>query len=219
MEGSDDMQRLSLSRDSSNARDTIVFIVTVRVFEKNELPGILRIERESFDRDAWPRDTFLEYAAAVPDLFLVARVAGRIAGYSIAYPGRHGAEIASLGVRPVYRRSGVATALLRATLRKLRRSGAKAVWLMVRRQNEEAIRLYRKLGFVRTGTVPDYYGDHSSGWRMRMDLSKGLRSGPARPSQRPETPRSIVRASSSEEASLRPWDEGLPRVERRGGRS
>jgi [ribosomal protein S18]-alanine N-acetyltransferase len=151
-------------------RDTIVFIVTVRVFEKSDLPGILRIERESFDRDAWPRELFLEYAAAVPDLFLVARVGGRIAGYSIGCLTRHGGEIASLGVRPVHRQRGVATALLRAMLRKLRRMGAQAVWLTVRRRNEAAIHLYRKLGFMRTSTVPNYY-KNSSGWRMKMELS------------------------------------------------
>ena len=149
-------------------RDTIVFIVTVRAFQKSDLPGILRIERESFNEEAWPRELLLDYAAAVPDLFLVARVGGKIAGYSIGCMTRHGAEIASLGVLPRYRQRGVATALLRTNLRKLRRTGAKAVWLTVRRGNEAAIHLYRKFGFVRTATVPDHYKDHSSGWRMKM---------------------------------------------------
>jgi len=148
-----------------------VIIVTVRVFKTSELPGILRMERECFHRDAWPREVFLDYAAAVPGLFLVARVDGKIAGYCIACLTRYGAELASLAVRPRYRKCGVATALLQATLRKLRRSGAAAVWLMVRRENDAAIRLYRKLGFVRTGTVPNYYDGRSSGWRMRMSLT------------------------------------------------
>jgi len=39
---------------------------------------------------------------------------------------------------------------------------------MVRRQNEEAIRLYRSLGFVRVRTVPNYYDDHSPGWQMSL---------------------------------------------------
>jgi ribosomal-protein-alanine acetyltransferase len=157
-----------------DVRDTIVCIVTVRVFEKSDLPGILRIEGESFDRDEWPREVFLEYAAAVPDLFLVARVDGRIAGYSIARLTRYGAEIESLAVRPRHRQRGVATALLHATFRRLRRRGAKAVWLMVRRKNADAIRLYRKLGFVYRGTVPNYYDRRTSGWRMRLNL--GARS-------------------------------------------
>ena len=49
--------------------------VTVRSFEKDDLPSILRIEQETFDRDVWSREVFLEYACATPDLFLVARVA------------------------------------------------------------------------------------------------------------------------------------------------
>jgi ribosomal-protein-alanine N-acetyltransferase len=153
------------------------------VFEKRDLHGILRIECESFDRDAWSREVFLEYGRATPDLFLVARADGRIAGYSIACMTRHGGEIASLAVRPTYREKGIATALLRATFRKLRRNGAKAVWLMVRRQNEPAIRLYRKLGFVHTGTIANYYDDQSPGWRMRMGL--GL-DGNLNPSARPQ---------------------------------
>ena len=144
--------------------------VTVGSFELSDLPGILRVERESFDRDAWSREVFLEYTRPAPALFLVARTAGNIIGYSIACWARQGAEIVSLAVRPPYRKEGVATALLKATLQKLRRSGAQAVWLMVRRENEAAIRLYRKLGFVRTATVPNYYGDKSSGWRLRIDL-------------------------------------------------
>ena len=147
-------------------------LVTVRPFEKSDLPGILRIEKESFDRYAWPRDVFVEYARLVPDLFLVARVAGRIAGYSIACLSRHGAEIASLAVHPRHRKGGVATALLKAAVRKVRRSGAQAVRLMVRSQNQEALALYRKLGFVHTGTVPDYYEDGCSGWRMRIALDR-----------------------------------------------
>jgi ribosomal-protein-alanine N-acetyltransferase len=151
--------------------------IIIRKFEERDLPGILRLERESFERDAWSSKTFLEYAAAVPEFFLVAGVAAgirgeRLAGYSIASLTRHGAEIDSLGVRPRYRQEGAATALLNATFRKLRRRGVEAVSLMVRRENESAIRLYRKLGFVRTATAPDYYenGPSRAGWRMRKDL-------------------------------------------------
>jgi ribosomal-protein-alanine N-acetyltransferase len=146
--------------------------IIVRSFENDDLRSILRIERESFDRDAWSQDVFLVYAGAASDLFLVARVAGRIAGYSIACLARHGAEIASLAVRAQYRQEGAATVLLETTIRRVRRSGAQAVWLMVRRENDVAIRLYRKLGFVHTGTVPNYYDDDSSGWRMGIGLGE-----------------------------------------------
>jgi len=145
-------------------------VITIRAFKPSDLPGILRIERESFNQDAWPRELFVEYARAAPMVFLIATVSGSIAGYSLACFTRHGAEIVSVGVRPKFRQQGVATALLKKTLRKVRNSGAQAVWLMVRRENEGAIRLYRRLGFVRTATVRNYYEDRATGWRMRVIL-------------------------------------------------
>jgi [ribosomal protein S18]-alanine N-acetyltransferase len=146
-------------------------VIAIRPFKPGDLPGILRIERESFNQDAWPRELFVEYARVAPVVFLVATVSGSIAGYSIACFGRHGTEIVSVGVRPKFRQQGVATALLKNTLRKVRRAGSQAAWLMVRRENEGAIRLYQRLGFVRTATVPNYYEDGATGWRMRLILS------------------------------------------------
>jgi ribosomal-protein-alanine N-acetyltransferase len=142
----------------------------IRQFEKDDLPGIMRIERASFNRDAWPRELFVAYAAATPALFLVAKVDGRTAGYSIATLTRHGAEIESLAVLPRDRNRGIATALLKATIQKARRRGARAISLMVRRKNESAIQLYRKLGFVRVATIANYYPDGAAAWRMRNTL-------------------------------------------------
>jgi ribosomal-protein-alanine N-acetyltransferase len=156
----------------------LILHLRIRQFEKDDLPGIMRIERASFHHDAWPRELFLEYCAAEPVLFLVAKVDGRIAGYSIAtlaLPNRDckggatavRAEIESLAVLPRDRNRGIATALLKATIRKARRSGAGVLSLMVRRNNQSAIQLYRKLGFVRVATIANYYPDGAAAWRMR----------------------------------------------------
>jgi ribosomal-protein-alanine N-acetyltransferase len=156
----------------------LILHLRIRQFEKDDLPGIMRIERASFNRDAWPRELFVAYASAAPALFLVAKADGRIAGYSIAtlaLPNRDckgvatdgRAEIESLAVLPRYRNLGVATVLLKRTIQKARRSGARAISLMVRRKNESAIQLYRKLGFVRVATIANYYPDGAAAWRMR----------------------------------------------------
>ena len=142
----------------------------IRRFEPGDLRGILRLERACFGMDAWRKEAFEEYAGAVPKLFLVARIDGRLAGYSIATPARHGGEIDSLAVLPMFRRYGVATALLRASIRKLRRAGARSVSLMVRRGNTPAIALYRSLGFRRVATVARYYPRGVTAWRMRLEL-------------------------------------------------
>ena len=61
----------------------------VRAFAAEDMPAILRMERACFGRDAFPSELFEQYAAAVPRLFLVARVGGSIAGYGIATLTRH----------------------------------------------------------------------------------------------------------------------------------
>ena len=143
----------------------------IRKFHVQDLRRILRIEREAFAADAWPGDLFGEYAAMWPTFFLVAPAGVRIAGYSIACPTRGGAELASIAVAARYRGKGIATALIRATIRKLKRTGVKALWLTVRPDNRDAIQLYRRIGFMRKRTVRGYYEDGSDGWRMCLALS------------------------------------------------
>ena len=144
--------------------------VKTRIFESRDLPRILRIEDAAFGADAWPAELFEEYARTSPKLFLVAMLGRKLVGYSIGCLRRQTAELASIGVLPDYRGRGVATKLLKVTLRKVRREGAKSMWLMVRRDNEKAIRLYRSLGFEHEATVRRYYEDGSSGSRMRVVL-------------------------------------------------
>lgn len=131
---------------------------------------LLAVEEDAFGPDAWPADLFRSYALSNPELFLVARAGRAIAGYAIAALSRGGAEIASIAVHSRYRRQHVASFLFRAIRRRVCRRGASAIWLMVRLDNEAAIRFYRGLGFARTGTTPGYYEDGSSAWRMRLPL-------------------------------------------------
>lgn len=143
----------------------------VRRFAMHDLASILRIEQKSFGVDAWPADLFKNYALRRPELFLVAQVGRRIAGYSITCVSARGvAEVDSIAVLPRYRGRGIAKMLLQRSIQKVRRIGVSAVTLMVRRENTSAIQLYRRLGFVRTATVKDYYEDGATAWRMRLAL-------------------------------------------------
>jgi len=75
----------------------------------------------------------------------------------------------------------------------------KTVWLMVRRKNEAAIRLYRKLGFVRTATVPkllrgsiDRMANAAGvGSAMKKLLQKN-NAGPPRFLRKPRAPRGFI---------------------------
>lgn len=141
--------------------------VQVRPFERRNLKRVLEIERASFGRDAWPAEAFLECWRESPELFLIARLGRRIAGYSITQVYWRGAELESIAVGPRYRGQGVARALLDATVGHL---GVRPLRLMVSTVNAAALRFYRHYGFVRTRLVKDYYGAGRDAWRMRLDF-------------------------------------------------
>jgi [ribosomal protein S18]-alanine N-acetyltransferase len=141
--------------------------VEVRRFKRRDLRRVIEIELESFGKDAWPSDAFVEYWRDDPELFLVARLGRHTAGYSITTTGWRGAELESIAVDPKYRGRGVAAALLDATIKQLGRRST--LRLMVGTTNAPALRLYRQYGFVRTRLVKRYYGPGRDAWRMRLD--------------------------------------------------
>ena len=142
----------------------------VRRFERRDLVSVLRIEKASFSHDAWSREEYQKYFAKSPNLFLVAEVGGRVAGYIIGAMTRHGGEIDSLAVLPRYRGQHIATQLLRIMMRRLWQRGARATRLTVRKDNKDAIDFYKKLEFMLAGIVPHYYDDGAAGVRMKVTL-------------------------------------------------
>src|SRR5258706_2177441 len=132
--------------------------IEIRPATKRDLSRILDIEASSFGRDAWDRPIFINALAESPDLFVVARLDGRIAGYSITYVERGAGELGSIAVHPLHRRQGVGEALIRLTKSELHKRGVTAWRLMVRIDNEGSIGFYRRFGFKRIRTVRGYYG-------------------------------------------------------------
>lgn len=62
-------------------------------------------------------------------------------------------SVQNLGVVPGHRSAGLGTQLMYQALRGFRSAGLKRAYLEVTAQNEGAVRLYERLGFVRTRTV------------------------------------------------------------------
>ena len=140
--------------------------IQVVPFRLRQLERVLRIERASFGREAWPRSYFLELYGKCRELFLTAKVGRRMAGYSVTCVKDREAEIASIAVHPDYRRQGVADALMGRTLRGLRAAGVRRVELIVRTGNLAGAGLYRAWGFRRVRKVRRYYEDGGDGILM-----------------------------------------------------
>lgn len=81
------------------------------------------------------------------------------------------AHLVVLAVEPACRQRGVGTALLWGLLQWAREQGARRMTLEVRADNEAALALYRRFGFVELGRRPGYYGevDGLVLWTPRID--------------------------------------------------
>lgn len=71
------------------------------------------------------------------------------------------AHVATLAVRPDYRRQGIAQRLLAYSLQEAWRQGARSALLEVRRGNIGAQYLYHRFGFSVVGVRPRYYKDNN----------------------------------------------------------
>jgi ribosomal-protein-alanine N-acetyltransferase len=144
--------------------------IEIKRFEPDDLERVLAIEQSSFAQDAWDQKLFLQYHRDCPDLFLIAKLGRRIAGYAITCADSRNAELASIAVDPRDRRRGIAKALLDYTQLHLRAQRIKTWWLMVATHNQPGIRFYEEYGFKRTRLVKRYYGATRDGYRMRLAI-------------------------------------------------
>ncbi len=83
----------------------------------------------------------------------------------------HQCYLEFLWVSPEYRRSNVATRMLRAILDQLKKDGNRTAFLWVLDGNDSAVRLYEKIGFVTTNLIqPLPEQPDRSEEQMRIDL-------------------------------------------------
>lgn len=81
------------------------------------------------------------------------------------------AEIYNIGVAPAFQRSGFGQSLMDAFFDNCRRSEVSRIWLEVRENNDPAVRLYVKNGFVPVTVRKDFYSEpRENGILMRCDI-------------------------------------------------
>jgi ribosomal-protein-alanine N-acetyltransferase len=129
----------------------------------SDLDDVLAIERASFGADAYDRNLFAELSGKCGRLFLVAAAASGIRAYMVtAAAVRRGvpcAELVSVAVGPACRGQGIASSLMRSTLRRLRLRRVRRFTLAVRTSNRPAQALYARFGFAGLRRIRRYYED------------------------------------------------------------
>lgn len=129
-----------------------------------DLEEVMQIERASFVAP-WSPGMFRQDLNFPLARCLAARwqEAGgkRLAGYIICWFVADEVHITNIAVRKDRRNRGVAGRLVEEALRMARECRMQTCTLEVRRTNEAARELYRKLGFTPRGVRPRYYSDNN----------------------------------------------------------
>ena len=140
--------------------------VTIDLMNKADLTEIMAIERESFPTP-WTTGIFEKELESSHSWCLCVRInsAGKsvVAAYIIFWLIADEAHLHNLAVRKEYGGQGLAYNLMKAMKEIAGKNEAVAQTLEVRESNTEAIKLYRKCGFVVKGIRPLYYKDTSEG--------------------------------------------------------
>lgn len=120
-----------------------------------DLATVMAIERRAYTYP-WSRGIFVD-CLRVPYVCEILEQAGRIAGYAVMSLGGDEAHLLNLCLDEAARGHGLANFLLEHLMRRATGEGVRVVYLEVRPSNVQAIKLYRRAGFVRIGVRRNYY--------------------------------------------------------------
>jgi [ribosomal protein S18]-alanine N-acetyltransferase len=148
--------------------------VAIDLMGKKDLPEILAIEKKSFV-SPWSEGMFKDELDLKHSQCLVARISqgekSMIGGYIIFWIVADEAHLHNLAVKKEFRKQGLAQRFMDVMKEISRQVGLKTQTLEVRESNAEAIKLYRKCGFVVKGRRPLYYADtHEDALIMWADV-------------------------------------------------
>jgi ribosomal-protein-alanine acetyltransferase len=141
---------------------------TVREVQRGDLEEIQQIEEESF-LYPFSNEDFLNLYTNYRDVFFVAEKRGRVLGYVAGVRGFRKVTLASIAIRPKWRRKRIATNLTNCLMEKIR-GKTKRLELQVRVSNIGAIKFYEKVGFRRGGILYSYYPEGEDAVLYYKDL-------------------------------------------------
>ena len=132
----------------------------IRNLSSHDLGAIERIERRSY-ATPWSRSMFASELAKPTSICLGAFTdAEGLLGYLIISRYVDAWHVMNVAVDPERRREGIAGGLLGELFARTSDDGHRGYTLEVRVSNDEAIRLYEKLGFRSRGVRRGYYTDN-----------------------------------------------------------
>lgn len=129
---------------------------------KSDIPSLVALENESFDSDQLSDRNFKYFIELSHGLTVVQEDDGLIKGYGILlfHKGTALARLYSLAVGQQFRGQGLGQKLLVKLEQMAMERGCTYIRLEVKTSNNEAIKLYKNMGYRKFAHKTDYYQDH-----------------------------------------------------------
>lgn len=147
--------------------------VRVRRAELSDLDDLVALEESSFATDRLSRTQYRRHLDSESAQVLVASANHRnFLGTAVVFfrKGTQVARLYSIATKSEARGKGVGSALLEAAEQLALKRGRSSLRLEVRTDNDDALRLYERLGYQRIGRYARYYGDGTDAWRYEKVL-------------------------------------------------
>jgi [ribosomal protein S18]-alanine N-acetyltransferase len=146
----------------------------IREATSRDLPGIVEIERLSFDNpwslDAFERELSLPFSRMIVATKTATENASLI-GFLCRWIVADECHILNVAVHPQMRQQGIGKRLMQHALAEARAKNVQVITLEVRRSNLAARSLYRKLEFQERRLRRNYYGQGEDAIVMELKLT------------------------------------------------
>lgn len=152
----------------------------VRPAALEDLQAMLRIEQQVFGRDTWTAAQMTDELTRDSRWYAVAERIGAgqedgqpgVVGYVGLFLSRPDADVQTIAVDAADQGRGIGRILMEAAVHHAWRVGCTRMFLEVRADNEAALALYARVGFVRLGRRARYYADRVDAITMRLRRSE-----------------------------------------------
>lgn len=132
--------------------------IVERLSSDEDLDAVAALEADAFS-NPWTREMLARELrqSDVARVYVLRAMGKRVAAFCACWLVFDELHINTIAVDPSLRRQGLAVRLMHHVLADAAREGAEQATLEVRRSNEPALELYRRLGFVVEAVRPRYY--------------------------------------------------------------
>jgi [ribosomal protein S18]-alanine N-acetyltransferase len=132
--------------------------ITIRPMREEDIHAVIEIEKESF-ATPWTTHAFRLELKNRLAVYLVAEANNRVAAYGGMWLILDEAHVTNVAVHPDFREQRVGQRVMEALIEEACSRSLLRMTLEVRKSNDPAIQLYKKLNFLMAGIRPGYYQD------------------------------------------------------------